>query len=83
MKKTSIAIIFLLLGFSGGVLVGPWLIKTNVYHTTVKKIKQKKSDGTIVVDVDTTIEPGKTKKELRKEKREGRKEKRLERKRGE
>jgi hypothetical protein len=73
MKKNIWMIIALLfIGYSGGIVTGVVVDVDNVYHTTVKKIKQKKSDGTIVVDVDTTIEPGKTKKEIRKEEREQR-----------
>ena len=64
-----------MIGYSGGIITGVVVDVDTVYHTTVKKLKQKNSpDGTIVVDVDTTIEPGKTKKEIRKEKRDTRKE---------
>lgn len=62
-------------GYSGGIITGVVVDVDSVYHTTVKKLKQKKSpDGTIVVDVDTAIEPGKSKKEIRKEDRQVKKE---------
>ena len=71
-----IGLIFI--GYSGGIITGVVVDVDSVYHTTVKKLKQKNSrDGTIVVEVDTTIEAEKSKKELRIEKRT---EKRLERK---
>ena len=77
MKKISIAIIFLLLGLSGGIVIGVVVDVDTVYQTTIERLKQKNSPGgEIVIDVDTIIEPGKSKKQLRKEKRGARKEER-------
>ena len=59
-------------GFSGGIVVGVIVDVDEVYHTTVKKIKQKNSSGEIVIDVEVGDEPEKTKKELREEKRKKR-----------
>lgn len=75
MKKNIWMIIAILfIGYSAGIVTGVVVDVNNVYHITVKKLKQKNSpDGSIVIDVDTTIEPGKSKKELRKENREGKK----------
>jgi hypothetical protein len=47
-----------------------------VYETTVKKIKQKKSSGDLVVDVEIDTEAAKSKKEIREEKKEARQQKR-------
>lgn len=62
------ALIFL--GFSGGIIVGVMVDADQIYHTTVKKIKQKKSSGDLVVEVETNTGELKSKKEIRQEKRE-------------
>ena len=89
MKKNIWMIIAILfIGYSAGIVTGVVVDVDTVYHTTVKKLKQKNSpDGTFVVDVDTTIEPEKSKREIRKEERQKdreirKAEKRMERKRG-
>lgn len=66
----------ILIGYAGGIVTGVVVDVDQVYHTTVKKLKQKKSSGDMVVDVETGEVPQKSKKELRKEKREERKEQR-------
>jgi len=75
MKKNIWFIIALLfIGYSGGIITGVVIDVDSVYHTTVKKLKQKDSPGgSIVIDMDTTIEPSKSKKEIRKAKRDERK----------
>ena len=63
----------ILIGYSGGIITGVVVDADQVYHTTVKKLKQKDSPGgTIHVDVDTG--EVKSKKEIRQEKREKRQE---------
>lgn len=66
----------ILIGYAGGIVTGVVVDVDQVYHTTVKKLKQKNSSGDMVVDVETGEVPQKSKKELRKEKREERKEQR-------
>ncbi len=73
MKKGKIGWILALLfiGYSGGILTGVAVDADQVYHTTIKKIRQNKSpDGTLVVDVDTTTGEHKSSKKLRREKRQ-------------
>ena len=66
----------ILIGYAGGIVTGVAVDVDQVYHTTVKKLKQKNSSGDIVVDVETGDKPQKSKKELRKEKRQKRKDER-------
>jgi len=67
-----VACIFI--GYSGGIITGVVVDVDTVFNTTVEKIKQKKSPGgSIVIDVDTDIEPAPTRKEIRKAKREQKK----------
>ena len=56
----------ILLGYSGGIITGVVVDADQVYHTTIKNIKQKRSGGQIIID---TSDPVKSKKEIRKEKR--------------
>ena len=61
-----------MIGYSGGIVTGVVVDVDQVYHTTVKKLKQKNSPGgEIIVDVDTGEEV-KSKKEIRAEKKEER-----------
>jgi len=78
--KTNIWFIIALLfiGFSSGILVGVVVDVDEKYEIIVKKIKQKKSSGDLVLDVNVETEKAKSKKEIRKEKRELRKQKRKE-----
>ena len=79
MKKTASKIWFwlslILIGYAGGIVTGVVVDADQVYHTTVKKIRQNRSpDGQIVVDV--TAPETKSKKEIRQDKRADRKENR-------
>lgn len=72
MKKGKIWMVLALLfiGYSGGVITGVVVDADQVYHTTIKKIRQNRSpDGTLVIDVDSASGEQKSKKELRKEKK--------------
>jgi len=69
MKKiVYIAIIFLFIGFSGGIIVGVKIDDSQVFNTTIEKIKQKRGGRDIIIDIEQPV-PEKSKKELRKEKR--------------
>ena len=60
-----------LFGFAGGIVVGVVVDVDNVYETTIKNIKQRRSPGGIItIDQDTQVQPGKSKKEIRQTKRE-------------
>ncbi len=75
MKKGKIWMIIALLfiGYSGGIVTGVFIDTDQVYHTTIKKIRQNKSpDGTLVIDFDSTTGVQKSKKEIRQEKRDER-----------
>lgn len=73
-----LALIFF--GFSGGIVIGVIVDVDTVYETTVKKIKQKRSSGDLVVEVETNTGEVKSKKEIRNEKRDLRKENRKKKK---
>ncbi len=63
----------LFIGYSGGIITGVFVDTDQVYHTTIKKIRQNKSpDGTLVIDFDSTTGEPKSKKEMRQEKKEER-----------
>lgn len=72
MKKNYWMIIALLfIGFSGGIVVGVVVDEDQVYHTTVKRLKQKDSPGaTITIDQETELP--RTRKEQRQIDREHR-----------
>jgi len=77
MKKGKIWMIIALLsiGCSGGIVIGVVVDADQVYHTTIKKIRQKKSpEGSIVVDVEAGTGEVKTNKEIRQEKKDDRQE---------
>jgi len=80
MKKVSriwLWLFLVMVGYSGGIVTGVVVDVDSVYHTTIEKLKQKNSPGgEIIVDVDTDIQPEKSKKEVRKEEREKRREER-------
>ena len=80
MKKVSRIWLWLFLvslGWGGGIITGVVVDVDTVYQTTIERLKQKNSPGgEIIIDVDTIIEPEKSKKELRKENRKGRKDER-------
>lgn len=64
----------ILLGYAGGIVTGVVVDADQVYHTTVEKIKQKRSSGSsITIDVESQPDV-KSKKEIRQEKREEKKE---------
>lgn len=71
-SKIWMGIALILIGFSGGIIVGVVVDADQVYHTTIERIKQKKSGGSIVIDVDTQTGDLKTKKQIRQEKKEDR-----------
>lgn len=75
-QKIWLYLALIFLGFSGGIIVGVIIDVDTVYETTVKKIKQKKSSGDLVVDVETNTQEAKSKKEIRAEKKEARQQKR-------
>ena len=67
-RKIYVALFFIFLGFSGGLITGVVVDADQIYNTTVKNIKQKKSSGNLVLDVKTD-QPIKSKKEIRQESR--------------
>lgn len=69
-SKIWMIIAILFIGYSGGIITGVVIDADQVYHTTIKNIRQKKSQGTIVIDVDTHTGEQKTKKQIRKENKE-------------
>lgn len=73
-------ITLILLGFSGGIIVGVIVDIDTVYETTVKKVKSRKSSGDIVIDVRTNTDEVKSKKEIRQEKKDHRENSRLKKK---
>jgi len=75
-RKIYIVATFLFIGFAAGIITGVVIDADQVYHTTVKRIKQKNSSGEISIDIDPVE---KTKREIRKERREERREQRKER----
>ncbi len=83
MKKGKIWLIIamLFIGYSGGIITGVVVDTDQVYHTTIKKIRQNKSpDGTLVIDFDATTGEQKSKNEMRQEKKEAKISKRNEKK---
>lgn len=66
-----------LLGFSGGIVIGVVVDVDTKYETIVKKVKQKKSSGDLVIEVETNTGEAKSKKEIREEKKEARQQKRV------
>jgi hypothetical protein len=78
-KNFYIAIIFLLIGLFGGVIVGVVVDVDQKVEIVVKRFKQKNSPGgSMVVEIENP--EMKSKKELRQEKKETRKGKRDQRK---
>ncbi len=73
-KRIWLFIALIFIGYSGGIITGVVVDVDQVYNTTVKKIKQKKSNGSIVIDVDTNTGEMKSKQEIRQERREAKKE---------
>lgn len=72
-RKIWFIIALLFIGYSGGIITGVVVDVDTVYHTTVKKLKQKDSPGgSIVIDIENP--EVKSKKELRQEKRDTRQE---------
>lgn len=66
-------IALLSIGCSGGIVIGVVVDADQVYHTTIKKIRQNKSpDGTLLIDFDATTGEQKSKKEIRQEKKDER-----------
>ncbi len=71
-------IALLFIGYSGGILTGVVVDADQVYHTTIKKIRQNKSpDGTLVIDFDATTGEQKSKNEMKQEKKEEKKQARI------
>lgn len=74
-EKIGWIIALLFIGFSGGIITGTVVDTDQVYHTTIKKIRQKQSpDGSIVVDIKPSADTTKSKKEVRREERDVKKE---------
>jgi len=78
-KNIWVFLTVLLVGYSGGVITGVMVDEDQIYNTTVKKIRQKRSTGDIVIDVDPPAKSSLSKKELREKKKEERKQERKER----
>lgn len=75
MKKNIWFIIALLfIGFSLGIITGVVVDVDTKYEVIVKKLKQKKSSGDMVIDLDQL--PEETKKDIRKAQRQEKKEER-------
>lgn len=71
-KKIWFVLALLFMGFSAGIITGVVVDVDKVYNTTVKKIRQKNGRD-VLIDIET-VDPEKSKKELRKERRKERKE---------
>lgn len=75
MKKNIWFIIALLfIGFSLGIITGVVVDVDTKYEVIVKKLKQKKSSGDMVIDLDQL--PEETKKDIRKAQKQEKREKR-------
>lgn len=75
-KRFWLFLALILIGYSGGIITGVIVDADQVYHTTIKKIRQGRSPGgRIILDVDTDNSV-KSRKELRQERREKRREER-------
>ncbi|MFH0756920.1 MAG: hypothetical protein V2B15_06520 [Bacteroidota bacterium] len=77
-KNIWLFIAILFIGFSAGLMTGVAIDKDKVYNTTIKKIRQNRGEGDIVIDVETPS--ALSDKEMRQADREKRREERQKKK---